>query len=179
MDTDLVDAYRRGSDWAIQKIEGARDKLDAPTPCEGWDVRTLLNHMLQTQQYFAGSAQGKEASPPTPEPPSLIGDDPATEFKASQAEIIDAFSKPGAVDKNPMGIGIAFSDMLVHGCDVARATGQDDTMPDGLAEAAYGVISPNINADNRANVFGPEVAVPDDAPAQAKLLGFTGRAPSA
>jgi len=45
-------------------------------------------------------------------------------------------------------------------------------------EAAYGIIQPNITDENRSSVFGPEVEVPDDAPAQAKLLGFTGRKPS-
>src|SRR6476659_3449352 len=113
MDTDVVDLYRQASDWAIEKIEGADCQLDQPTPCDGWDVRTLLNHMLQTQQYFASAAQGKDASPPTPEPPALIGTNPPADFKTSQAEIVDAYSKPGAVDENPMGIGIAFSDMLV------------------------------------------------------------------
>ena len=179
MTADPVDLYRRASDWAITKVEGAAGKLDEPTPCEQWNVRTLLDHMLDTQTYFLWTARGQKATPPSPTPPSLVGDDPVGEFTAMQADLIAAYSEDGAVEANPMGIGIAFSDMLLHGCDLARATGQDDTMPDGLAEASYETVHGNISDENRAGVFGPEIAVGSDASAQEKLLGFTGRAPSA
>jgi uncharacterized protein (TIGR03086 family) len=152
--------------------------LDAPTPCEDWNVRTLLDHMVDTQTYFLWTARGQKAAPPSPTPPSLIGDNPADDFKKMQSDLIEAYSEEGAVEQNPMGIGIAFSDMLLHGCDLARATGQDDTMPDGLAEASYEMVHGNVTKENRAGVFGPEIAVGADASPQQKLLGFTGRAPS-
>src|SRR6202035_2128615 len=52
MDLDLLDLYGRASDWTSTKVVGAASQLDDPTTCDGWDVRTLLNHMLQTQRYF-------------------------------------------------------------------------------------------------------------------------------
>ena len=61
-----IDLFERASAWANEKVEGASDHLDATTPCDGWDVRTLLNHMLDTQRYFLKSAQGEDASPPAP-----------------------------------------------------------------------------------------------------------------
>ncbi len=64
MTTDLLDLYRSASDWTLDKVTGAADKLDAKTPCDDWDVRQLMNHMLETQQYFVGSAKGEDASPP-------------------------------------------------------------------------------------------------------------------
>ena len=69
MTTDLLDLYRSASHWTLNKVAGATDQLDAETPCDGWDVRQLLNHMLETQQYFVRSARGEDASPPSPTPP--------------------------------------------------------------------------------------------------------------
>lgn len=39
-------------------MAAASDRLDATTPCDEWDLRTLLNNMLETQQYFLSSARG-------------------------------------------------------------------------------------------------------------------------
>ena len=51
MDLDLLDLYRRASEWTSNKVAGAVSKLDAPTSCDGWNVRTLMSHMLETQKY--------------------------------------------------------------------------------------------------------------------------------
>ena len=64
MDVDLLDLYGRASDWTSTKVEGAGSQLSGPTTCDGWDVRTLLNHMLQTQRYFVGTARGEDVAPP-------------------------------------------------------------------------------------------------------------------
>ena len=40
MGADYLDLYERASAWANDKVDGASDQLDAPTPCDGWDVRT-------------------------------------------------------------------------------------------------------------------------------------------
>jgi len=78
--------------------------------------------------------------------------------------------------KSAMGIGIAFSDMLIHGWDVAKATGQDTTMPDGLAHAAYDTIHGKFTDEQRQGLFKPEIEVADGASPQEKLLAYTGRA---
>ena len=57
MTTDLLDLYSRASSWTLDQVAAASD-LDAATPCTEWQVRDLLNHVLQTQQYFLGSARG-------------------------------------------------------------------------------------------------------------------------
>jgi uncharacterized protein (TIGR03086 family) len=152
--------------------------LDAVTPCDDWDVRTLMNHMLDTQRYFAGAARGEDVSLPSPTPPELLGDDPAAEFDRARAETVSAFSEPGVIERTGPSLGIAFSDQLLHGWDLARATGQDATMPEGLPEAAYGMIHGRFTDEQRKGLFKPEVAVASDAPAQDKLLAYTGRDPS-
>lgn len=60
MDCDLLDLYERASVWTGTKVRGAVAQLDAPTTCEPWNVRTLLNHMLQIQRYFVGVARGDD-----------------------------------------------------------------------------------------------------------------------
>ena len=57
MTHDLLDLYSRASEWTLQKVKGAASGLDSDTPCERWNVRELMNHMLETQQYFVGSAR--------------------------------------------------------------------------------------------------------------------------
>ena len=165
------------SDWTMERVAGAARHLDAPTPCDRWDVRTLLNHMLDTQRYFTSVARGEDASPPAPEPPDILGDDPVADFERSRAELLGAYGEPGVVEKVGPSLGIALADQLLHGWDLARATGQDTTMPDGLPDAAYGMIHGRLTGDQRNGVFGPEIPVGDGASPREKLLAYTGRRP--
>jgi uncharacterized protein (TIGR03086 family) len=178
MDPDLLELYDRASMWTASKVAGASEALNATTPCDEWDVRTLMNHMLDTQTYFVGAARGEDAAPPSPTPPELLGDDPVADFERARAETLSAYGKPGVIDKTGPALGIAFSDLLLHGWDLAKATQQSVTMPDGLPEAAYGMIHGRFTDDQRKGVFKPEVDVAPDASAQDKLLAYTGRDPS-
>jgi len=177
MGADYLDLYERASGWAVDKVRGASDQLDASTPCDEWDVRTLLNHMLETQQYFLGSARGEEVRPPAPEPPQLLSDDPVADFEHCRSEMVGLFGDPRVQEKTGPALGIAFSDQLLHGWDLARATKQDATMPAGLAQAAFDTIHGRFTDEQRKGVFKPEVAVGADASAQEKLLAYTGRDP--
>jgi uncharacterized protein (TIGR03086 family) len=177
MEFDLLDLYGRASDWTGTKVQGAASKLDAPTTCDAWDVRTLLNHMLATQRYFVGTAQG-ENPVLAQDPPDLIGDDPYADFEQTRAEALRTFGEPGVIEKTGPALGIAFSDQLLHGWDLATSTGQDAAMPQGLPEAAYAFIYGRFTDEQRRGVFKPEISVASDSSAQAKLLAYTGRAPS-
>jgi uncharacterized protein (TIGR03086 family) len=173
-----LELYERASEWTANLVRGASDQLDAPTPCDDWNVRTLVSHIIDTQHYFAASARGEDAPLPNPNPPDLVGDDPAAAFDATRDDTLRAFREPADAEKAKMGVSIAFSDALLHGWDLATATGQDATMPDGLAEQAYEAIHGKFTDDQRKGIFKPEVAVPDDASPQEKLLAYSGRAPS-
>jgi uncharacterized protein (TIGR03086 family) len=173
---DLLDLYDRASAWTLSKVRGASDQLDAPTPCDGWDVRTLMNHMLQTQQYFVGSARGEDASL-TPDPPELVSDDPVSDFEHARSDTLRTFGADGVIEQTGPALGIAFSDTLLHGWDLAKATGQDTRMPDGLPEAAYEMIHGRFTEEQRKGVFKPEVEVAPSASPQERLLAYTGRDP--
>src|SRR3954453_2682410 len=134
-ETSTLEDYREASAWANEKVSGASKQLDAATPCDQWDVRTLLNHMLDTQRYFLGSARGEEVPLPSPEPPAVLSDDPVADFEQGRADMLETFGDPAVQEKSGPALGVAFSDQLLHGWDVARATQQDATMPAGLAEA--------------------------------------------
>ena len=175
---DLLSLYGRASEWTLSKVAGAKTKLDFATPCDEWDVRELLNHMLETQQFFVGTARGEDVSPPSPKPSELLGDDPVADFEHARSETLTVFGEDGVIARTGPSLGIAFADQLLHGWDLAKATGQDATMPDGLAEAAYKVVHGRFTDEERKGVFGPQVATSKGASAQDRLLAYTGRDPS-
>lgn len=174
MSTDLLDHYAQASHWTAEKVAAVKD-LDAPTPCDDWSVRDLLNHMLETQRYFISAAKGEDASPPGSVPPALLSDVPAQDFNNGREELLAVFGTEGVIDKTGPALGIAFADQLLHGWDLARATDQDATMPDGLAEAALGCIHGMFTEEQRKGVFKPEIEAPASATPQEQLLAYAGR----
>ncbi len=54
--------------------------------------------------------------------------------------MLRTFGELGVIDETGSSLGNAFSDQLLHGWDLARATGQDEVVPAGLAEEAYATI---------------------------------------
>jgi uncharacterized protein (TIGR03086 family) len=175
---DLLDLYDRSSAWAAEKVAGAKGNLDSPTGCEDWTARDLVNHLLDTANFFAGSAKGEKVDPPSPNPPNILdGNDPVSAFEESRRAVLEAYRDPKALEENAVTLGIAFSDSLIHGWDLAKGTGQGKKMPDDLAEAAYQMLNGRLTDENRKGAFEPPVEVPDDASAQEKLLAYVGRDP--
>ena len=171
-----VDLFDKGSSWTKQKIEGAKDQLDAQTPCEEWKVRDVIGHVTAGQEYFQKSARGEEASFDVFQPSGKVAGDPAAAYEEARQATLEAF-RGADPEQNAMTIGIAFVDQVIHGTDIAKATGQDATIPADLAEAAFGMINGNLPPERRGDAFGPEIEVPDDAPVQDKLLAYMGRKP--
>jgi uncharacterized protein (TIGR03086 family) len=68
-------------------------------------------------------------------------------------------------------------DMLIHGWDIARATGQDETMPEEEVTRVYADAQSLADSLRMGGVCGPEVQVPADASEQDKLLATLGRTP--
>jgi uncharacterized protein (TIGR03086 family) len=164
------------------------EQLSAPTPCAQWDVRAVLNHIIGGNHFFAKVAAGEQIEVPS-EPRDLVGDDPATAYAQGAKLALEAWRAPGVAEKivhMPVGdmpgafaTGLHFMDHLVHGWDIAKATGQEDAVDQSLAEAAYGLVNGNIGDDLRkpGGPFGPEVVVDADCPPAERLVAYLGRKP--
>ena len=178
-DLDLLDLYARASSWAATKVAGAVDQLDAPTTCEPWTVRMLLNHMLLIQRFFVARAQGEDMTLSlVDDPPDVLSDDPSADFARARAEVLETFGEPGVLERTGTALGNVFGDQLMHGWDLAVSTGQDPTMPEGLPDAAYALIHGQWPEEQRRGVLKPAIAVPAEASVQEKLLAYSGRDPS-
>jgi uncharacterized protein (TIGR03086 family) len=100
---------------------------------------------------------------------------------------VAAFAAPDAMERTVhvsfgdlSGEEYAFqvgSDLLVHGWDLARAIGADETMDPDLAAVVLERWQPQEPWLRGSGVVGPRVEVPPDASVQAKLIGFFGRRP--
>lgn len=178
---DPLDLYEQASEWTKSKIAGAKRNLDAKTACEEWSARDLVNHLLYGKEIFVGAAEGKPPSgPPKGKPPDLLDDrDPVEAFEDVRQAVLGAYRKEGVLEdqRNQMMAGIAFVDTLTHGWDLAKGTGQDTTMPSGLADAAMAAMSGRLTAERRGDAFKPEVEVAEDASTQDKLIAYMGRQP--
>ena len=162
------------------------DQYGAPTPCPGWDVRALLNHLLAGNEYFAALGRGERPDMAVWTTDHLGEGDPAALYDASSKTALDAWRGPGALDrfatlpsggKGPRVFDMYLMETAVHGWDLAKATGQqpplDDVLAQELYRAWYGRFPDEVRAGGR--VVGPEVPCAPDAPITDRLLAYLGR----
>ena len=163
------------------RVEGARD-WDAPAPVEGWTARDVVRHLVEWFPSFL-SAGGVElpSGPPVDDDPvgawrvhadavqSLLdGPEPERPFTHPRA---GSHALDQAVDM------FYTADVFMHTWDLARATGQDDTLdPDFCAQLLEGMTQME-DAIRASGQYGPAVPVPEDAPVQDRMIGFIGRDP--
>jgi uncharacterized protein (TIGR03086 family) len=183
-------------DLGVQAAEVARlvglvhdDQLPAPTPCAGTSVAALLDHVhgLSVGMRMAARKTPVEAAP-TASADALPADwrsripqelealvaswrDPAAWEGTTRAGLAEL---PASV----MGV-VALNEVLVHGWDLAVALGAPYAVDDAAVQAclAHAVRFAAAMPEARAQIYGPVVPVPDDAPAFDRLLGLTGRDP--
>jgi uncharacterized protein (TIGR03086 family) len=178
---DLVQIIRGAAANTQRLIEGIRpDQLDAATPCTDMDVRGLLEHML------GGGAMLQTMFTGTPATPLELGDVPANAFKQMTEQLLVALEEPGLMERQfDFGgtampgariAGIVLTEMVVHGWDLARATGQDHGISDQLAEMMLAQ-SQHMPDSYRAEggPFAAAVPIADDAPPADRLAAFLGR----
>lgn len=166
-------------------VQGVRaDQWGASTPCEEWDLRTLVNHTTWVVAMFSDAAQGRP--PALPRDADVLGDDPVGAYKTAADATLAAWRArgldgtmqlpPGEMPAT-FGFGINVLDTYVHGWDIARATGQKAGLEPDLCAALFDFMPNVVPAEPRGDNFGPVVGVPADAPAVDRLLGFCGRKP--
>lgn len=173
----------------------ADDDLGAPTPCPGYSVGDLLDHVMALAVAFRHTAQ-KSAMPAGESPPgagSAAHLDPRwRELLPQRLEALAAawrdpaawtgtteaggFTGPAEV----MGLA-AVDELVVHGWDLARATRQPfacDPASEQACLAFTSMISAPGMEESRAPGFGPVVAVAGDATPFERVLGMSGRDPA-
>jgi uncharacterized protein (TIGR03086 family) len=162
------------------------DKLGAPTPCRDWDVRTLTNHLLQVICALNAAGSG-EALPDEWWQRDLMSDDWAARFDDEARRAIAAWADPaawqGAVSMGSTEMPATLvatmlaSDLVIHGWDLARATGQDYRCDAAAAEMTYRFIADTGEQGRGMGIYAEPVPVPDDAPTLDRALGLSGRDP--
>ncbi len=173
-------------------IAGIReDQWSNATPCPAWNVRTLANHLVVGNRMFARTLRG-EPPPPWEELRRLhdtdqLGENPRESYRGAGAELLAAFSEPDVLERifqAPIGtvpgivlFHLRLTELLVHGWDLAHATGQRPVFPEGLAVEALafssGASAPEV--PRTGHPFGPIQTVSDDAPAIDRLAAYLGR----
>ena len=160
------------------------DQWTAPTPCTDWNVRDLVEHVVGGNYRFARALRGEP--PALPEDALRSGRDLLKAYRDSAAALLDAFRQPGVFERVvtiPFGtvpgmvaLHLRITEVLVHGWDLARATGQPATFPDDLAERELAFSRAKLaDIPSDRSPFAPPQPVAEDAPAIDRLAACLGR----
>ncbi|EOD68267.1 TIGR03086 family metal-binding protein [Amycolatopsis vancoresmycina] len=171
------------------RIVRAVPDLTAPTPCAGYDVRGLLNHLLYWGPWLV--AAGRRESPPSPSggeaEAALVTDDWRAALEKQTETLVDVFETPsawtgttalGTAELPAAVVGdMVLGEFVLHGWDLARASGQALDCDPAAATAVYESAVAMGEQARSMGVYGPAVAVAEDAPPLARALGAAGRDP--
>jgi uncharacterized protein (TIGR03086 family) len=184
---DIAQLHHRALDETGGVVAGiAPDQWNAATPCEGWDVRALLNHLVVGNLWAAELGAGATIEEVGDRlDGDVLNDDALGAYEASATLAAATFEAPGALDA-PCAVsygpvpgsiycGHRFIDVLVHGWDLAVATSQDSTLDPELVAAAHQLLQDQADMVRASGMFGNDLSVPSNAGAQTRLLAFIGR----
>jgi uncharacterized protein (TIGR03086 family) len=174
------------------------DQLADPTPCPGCPVACLLDHFMGLSLAFTWAARkttaaegGSDASGPGLANAEHLDPDWRIRLPRRLDELVEAWRDPmawqgtteaGGVTMPAEVMGaVALDELVLHGWDLARATGQEFSCDPASTAAVLAFTRESAQperAAEREGLFGPVVDVPEDAPAFDRALGFAGRDPA-
>ncbi|PKH42791.1 TIGR03086 family protein [Nocardioides alpinus] len=154
---------------------------DAPTPCEAWTVRDVVDHVIDTEREFL---KRQDLGPG----PSPDRSDPVGAWRQHAAAVAEVLARDGVADTEYDGwfgrttIAATMADfygwdLVVHGSDIARATGQEWTISDEEATQLHTTADGWGDALYSEGICREAVEVSDDASASDRLLARLGRDP--
>jgi uncharacterized protein (TIGR03086 family) len=167
---DVLADHRQACDGFTTVVHAAAGHWDAPSPCTEWDARGVLEHVIGFHDVLL--LRPLEAKPTRPK------DDPETRWATTVDALFKALDRPAVLDdkRRPL-LGVLTTDVLVHTWDLAKAVGFDVTLDHRLCQVGLDRALMNKKQFEESDMFGPPVAVSDDASVQDRLLGFCGRDP--
>jgi len=180
-----AEEHRRVAGEFTATVEGvAPDAWDNPAPVDGWLARDVVGHLVEWLPAFLDGAAGITL----PAGPS-VADDPVGAWRTQTAAVQALLDDPEVAEREhdlphigtmtlEQAIDMIYtSDVFLHRWDLARATGQDETLdPEKCAVMLEGML-PMDEMLRESGQYGPRVVVPDDADVQTKLVAFIGRTP--
>ncbi len=184
---DPAELHRRATESFAARVAGVGDdQWGLPTPCSDWDVRALVNHLVYENRWTAPLVEGATIAEVGDRfEGDLLGDDPKGAWAASASEATSAVLVPGAVERT---VHLSFgdtpggeyamqlaADLLVHGWDLARATGGDEKLDPELVAAVAAWFEANESHYRRAGAIAARPPVPPGADQQTVLLAAFGR----
>ena len=183
------------SEMAASATEAARvvcgvssDQLSAATPCTDWDLRALLNHMILWTAYSAERRARDEQVPDDLMTKDFVAEPGyAADYAAQLDKAVAAWSDPAAWRQNLNVMGTAtpaadvaallIAEMVLHGWDAAKASGQDYACRDDVAAAVLGAVAANAELFRQYQGFADPIPVPASASVLDQALALSGRDP--
>ncbi len=170
------------------------DALDNPTPCPDYTLGDLVDHVGVLARAFTAAAKKEtneltDGTPPLGDASNLV-DDWRARIRRDLATLAQAWKNPEAWDGMTRIAGgdapgavigqVALDELVVHGWDVAQASGQPYECDEPSLEGARNLLAMFSGPDDdekRGGGFGPVIKVADDAPLLDHVLGMSGRDP--
>jgi uncharacterized protein (TIGR03086 family) len=181
--SEIADRYETIADGFGARVAGIPvDRWDAPSPCEEWQARDIVVHVVNVHRRALAGLDGSD-------PPQVtVDDDLRPAWTAATEGVRDALHDPDQASRvihgGPFGeqpfealVGrLVCADTLVHTWDLARSTGQDERLdPDAVTQAAAFLL-PLDETIRRPGAFSPKIEPAAGADAQTRFLNFAGRA---
>jgi uncharacterized protein (TIGR03086 family) len=184
---DLTPACQRTAEILTNVAD---EQLAASTPCEKMRLDELVAHVGGLSLAFTAAAR-KDFGPLTDTPPKVgaeaLDDDWRTSYPERLAELARAYGDPAAWDgmtraggvdfPGEVGGIIALTEVVIHGWDVARATGQPYDIDAETAAAVLPHVTQSAAEGPVEGLFGPAVPIGDDAPVLDRIIALSGRDP--
>jgi uncharacterized protein (TIGR03086 family) len=177
-----ADEYRQIAGHFTELVAGVDPaRWEDAAPCEGWTARDVVRHLVTWFPGFLehGASVELAAGPD-------VDDDPYAAWTAMSDQVqallddpasgeISCTGPPGTLPL-PQAIAMFFTgDVFLHSWDLARATGQDETLDADRCAAMLAGMEPIDELLRSSGHYGPKQPVAPDADAQTKLLAFIGR----
>jgi uncharacterized protein (TIGR03086 family) len=172
-------------------VEGVTDEqLADPTPCPQYAVRNVLGHLAGLAGAFRDAGRKDLGVTTDTTPDSTVpelGQGWREELPKVLGEMAEAWRAPAAWTGMTRAGGldlpgeiaglVATDELVIHGWDLARATGQPYTPDPAALEACHSFLAASADDPDRGDIFGPVVSVEADAALLDRAVGLSGRAP--